>query len=37
MSNELFYVIFTPVVIALFIYAIYVERGFQKTKRKGDK
>lgn len=36
MSNELFYLIFTPVVIVLFGYAIYAERTFQKAKDKGQ-
>lgn len=33
MSNELFYLIFTPVVFCLFVYASYCEKEFQKAKR----
>lgn len=37
MSNETFYIIFTPIVIALFVLAYFAERGFEKAKKKADK
>jgi len=37
MSNETFYIIMTPVVIGLFIYAYYAEKSFNKAKAKAIK
>ena len=37
MSNEMFYIIFTPVVICLFVFAYFAERGFKKAKKKAER
>ena len=37
MSNEMFYIIFTPVLIGLFVLVYFAEKGFKKAKNKAEK
>ncbi len=36
MNNELFYIIFTPIVIALFVYAYRTDKSFNNAVNKAE-